>query len=756
MKIETKFVLNNMQKNIKRTIFTTISIILCTVLIFTAILLISTIRIGIDENIEKYYADYHFIIKDLDIDEFNKIKDKEYIQKIYIQEGDNNPIEEMEKSYTSLSTYNSINVYIKYKNIKNVCKYSNEIIRVLNVGDSAISKCYFNKKLLTMYGLIDAEIVLGINSVVCMVRLNYLYIMDMIVIITLLTCSILFIVVLYNAFIITISERKREYAILNSIGGTEGQILKMIFLECIIMGVVSIIIGGLISIIATSVVIKRLNNILVNTGFNFRLIFDNKYILLAIFIIIINIFLSSIIPSIKASTTSVIQGIRNNKQIKYKRRNTILEKILPIEGKIAIKNIKRNINKYRVITTLLIVCITAYITVSTYINYEKETSELMIEYDVDAILSYDSKYNMDYESMLNDYDVNYDDKIRYTENNIMGLYALIEPEEVLITDSDQDIHKYKDNKTHLQIEVIGLDDKIYNNYIDKLNANYGDFIIYNNVTQIKSGGEKFVYTFNKVFKTGDSLSLSIIGMNYNDEKKEYEIIDNENLQGKYILTDELIEWYKEIKTDLRYGSPAVFVNMDVYNKIKEKVNNYGNSTITKTWLFDEMETIKIKCNNIIEFSNYIEDVSRKQNIEIYPKYYGLENHQKIIYINIVELILNVIIVAIMSIGIISTSNIINASLCEREQDFKILYRLGATKRNINKILIYELFYMFIKAIIISIVLSVPILYVIIKKMKNIIILNKLLIPYGNISTFFMIILIIYFIIELCSTRVIKE
>ena len=110
----------------------------------------------------------------------------------------------------------------------------------------------------------------------------------------------------------------------------------------------------------------------------------------------------------------------------------------------------------------------------------------------------------------------------------------------------------------------------------------------------------------------------------------------------------------------------------------------------------------------------------------------------------------------MSIGIISTSNIINASLCEREQDFKILYRLGATKRNINKILIYELFYMFIKAIIISIVLSVPILYVIIKKMKNIIILNKLLIPYGNISTFFMIILIIYFIIELCSTRVIKE
>ena len=50
--------------------------------------------------------------------------------------------------------------------------------------------------------------------------------------------SILFIIILYNAFLITINERKKEYAVLNSIGGTEGQILKMILFEGIIMGAI--------------------------------------------------------------------------------------------------------------------------------------------------------------------------------------------------------------------------------------------------------------------------------------------------------------------------------------------------------------------------------------------------------------------------------------------------------------------------------------------------------------------------------------
>lgn len=761
MKIETKLALNNMKKNKKRSVFTTVSIMLCTVLIFTTLILISIIRNGISENIETEYNDYHFIIRNLDVNSFNKIKDKEYIDKIYIQEDGEKKLKEIEKPYTSLNIKNDINVYIKFNNIKKTPTYSTDIIQTLNSSDeigNIESKYEFNQKLLTIYGLIDVEITEENYSPICRARVNYSYVLDVIVIVILVAFSILFITILYNAFLITINERKKEYAILNSVGGTEGQILKIIFLEAIIMGIIGILIGGLISFLSANIILKLLNNILVDTGYFIELIFDIKYMVLGLLIIIINIYLAAVIPSVKASTTSVIQDIRNNKQIKYKRKNTILEKILPVEGKMAIKNIKRNRNKYRLIIILLVICMTSYIVVSTYINYEKATAGLVNEYDVDAKINLDSTLNnIDYKSILNDYEIIYGSKLEYMEYKMMGIFALVEPEEAII--KNDIATTYEDNKKSMKMVLVGLDDKTYSKYINKLNANYGDFIIYNNVTELK-GNEKLTYTYYPALKTGYNLKLSVINTyhDYENDLSRYEIIDNENLNGKFILTDELIEGYKEMSTI--YRAPTIFVNMNTYNKIEEKFNNYTpkDNNSTKKWIWSDTDAtlIKIKCKDIIKFANYIEDINTKQNIGIDVEYFSLENQEKNIYISIVQLLLKVIIIAIIAIGIISTINIMNASLCEREQDFNILHSLGATKGNINKILIYECIYMFIKATIISIILSIPILYGIIKYIENIIILNKLLIPFGSIFIFFVIILLISLAVTLYSTRIIKD
>ena len=85
MKIETKLALNSLKRNKKRTLYTTISLILCTALILTTILLISSIRNGVSENFDTEYNDYHIILKNLSPERFNKIKNKTYIDKIYIQ-----------------------------------------------------------------------------------------------------------------------------------------------------------------------------------------------------------------------------------------------------------------------------------------------------------------------------------------------------------------------------------------------------------------------------------------------------------------------------------------------------------------------------------------------------------------------------------------------------------------------------------------------------------------------------------------------
>lgn len=758
MKIETKLTIKNMKKNIKRTIYTTISIALCVFLIFTTLILISSIRKGINEGTNIKYNDYDFIIRGVSKDEFNQIKDKAYIDKIYIQESENDSLKELDET-SDFNNSDTLNVFIKYKNVKETYKYSSNIVQTLQYSLSeAEEKCEFNDKLLTVYGLMGATLDYTASSqLTYKSTINFSYVIDLMIVLILVVFSIFFIIILYNSFLVTINERKRDYAILNSIGGTEGQVLRMIFLEATIMGAFGIIIGGVLSVIGVKAILDMVNNILVPTSFNFSLVVDIKYVIVALIIILLNTYISAIIPSVKASSTSVIDSIRNNKQIKYKK-SFILGKILPIEGRMAITNLKRNKNKYRFITTLLAICMVSFISVSTYINYEKESADLVTDYDVDADIEFEEN-GIDYKEILDNYTISTGDKIEYfgyKKNNT--LFAIVEPSSAITL--DKDVYKYEGNKKLISFQLVGLDDNKYNEYINKIKANYGDCIIYNNIVETEPVGEDEVtYSYHSMFNTNE-IKLSIVNEKTEDvQSSNYEVIDDENLNGNFVLTDEVLDGFKEIKNQ---AICTLFVNMDTYNKIDANIQ----STISKNTDVETNEIgvihnnpvfVKVRCGNIIEFSNYIKDLAEKDDYKnITPRFYSLEYQEKMIYIDILQLFLRTVMITIVVIGIISAINIINASLFERREEFRILSRIGATNGNINKILIYECLYMFIKALVISVIISIPIIYAIIKHMEKVIIVKKLLIPFGNIGIFVVLLFIISLAITLYSSRFVKN
>lgn len=758
MKIETKLTIKNMKKNIKRTIYTTISIALCVFLIFTTLILISSIRKGINEGTNIKYNDYDFIIRGVSKDEFNQIKDKAYIDKIYIQESENDSLKELDET-SDFNNSDTLNVFIKYKNVKETYKYSSNIVQTLQYSLSeAEEKCEFNDKLLTVYGLMGATLDYTASSqLTYKSTINFSYVIDLMIVLILVVFSIFFIIILYNSFLVTINERKRDYAILNSIGGTEGQVLRMIFLEATIIGAFGIIIGGVLSVIGVKAILDMVNNILVPTSFNFSLVVDIKYVIVALIIILLNTYISAIIPSVKASSTSVIDSIRNNKKIKYKK-SFILGKILPIEGRMAITNLKRNKNKYRFITTLLAICMVSFISVSTYINYEKESADLVTDYDVDADIEFEEN-GIDYKEILDNYTISTGDKIEYfgyKKNNT--LFAIVEPSSAITL--DKDVYKYEGNKKLISFQLVGLDDNKYNEYINKIKANYGDCIIYNNIVETEPVGEDEVtYSYHSMFNTNE-IKLSIVNEKTEDvQSSNYEVIDDENLNGNFVLTDEVLDGFKEIKNQ---AICTLFVNMDTYNKIDANIQ----STISKNTDVETNEIgvihnnpvfVKVRCGNIIEFSNYIKDLAEKDDYKnITPRFYSLEYQEKMIYIDILQLILRTVMITIVVIGIISAINIINASLFERREEFRILSRIGATNGNINKILIYECLYMFIKALVISVIISIPIIYAIIKHMEKVIIVKKLLIPFGNIGIFVVLLFIISLAITLYSSRFVKN
>ena len=753
MNIEIKLAFNNLKKYGKRTLFTIISIILCSILLFTTMLMVSSIKSGIDENREANHNDYSFIIKDVNIEDINKIKQKPYVEKIYIQENETQNLRELTEK-DKLTNTNNINIYIQYTDIRKAEEYSTQILKEIGMSTITMAqKCSFNENLLMIYGLIDMGITQEGGSLVCKARLNYSYVLNIMLILIVVAFSILFIIVLYNSFLITIDERRKEYAILNSVGATEGQILKMLFTEIAIMGIIGIIIGGAISVLCANIILNLLNHIIMNTGYVFKLVLYIPYCIAAILIIIINLYISALLPSVKASTASVIQGIRNNNEIKYKKKKGILPKILPIEGKLAIKNIKRMKNKYRVITILLVVCMTSYITISTYINYEEKATELVRGYDVDAKLTITSM-NIDYKSILRNYEIQYNDKIEYIEYKEMGPHILVEPTEALIPSNQ--VTTYEDGKVGIDMRIIGLDNETYKKYVQEVNGKEGDWIIYNNTTTMFLNEKETKYIFSKPFKEGYPLKLNIVEQNfeYVDEDlnlyiAKYEKIDNESFNKKIILTDKLVEGFQDIQIE---QNPTIFVNKEEYNKIEEELKNYSG------WMTQvgNLTFVKIKCNNIVGFSNYIESLAQKLNDEFHVEYYSLNNQKKIMYIEIIHLILRIFILAILIIGMISTINIISASIYERKQDFTILHSLGATKANINKILIFECIYMLIKALMISIILSIPIIYAIIKYMQNMIVTEQLLIPFGEILVFLVLLFFIAIVITTYSSRTIKN
>ena len=774
MRIETKLAINNIKKNKKRTTYTIISLILCTTLILTTILLISSIRNGVSENSNNDYNDYHIMLKNLTVEKFNKIKNKQYIEKIYIQKNEEDSLEKVNSSYILES---NTTVYLKYKNINKICEYTDDILEELDLSQleslELFHTCKFNKELLTMYGFIDVHIEMEKDKLKCMIDVNYSHIINLMIVIVIIAFSALFIIVLYNAFLITISERKKEYSVLNSVGGTEGQILKMVFSEAILMGIIGILFGSMFSILFASNILNNINEILNKADYYFRLTIDLKHLILAIIIICINIYLSVLIPSLKASSTSVIQGIRNNKEIKNKKRKTILEKNLPVEGKIAIKNIRRDGNKYKLITFLLVICITTFVSVSTYIKYEKETADLVDEYDVDAELelsgeyeeSEDGKVRLDYKTILENYEKQYKKKIETIKyKSVWQAEFLVEPKDSIIT--NKFVFTYFDNSKSIEMNVIGLYEKTYNKYINKINAEYGDIIIYNRILNADPNynTNEQKYTYSKPFKSDSNLKLKLIcPINIKARIEDYEIIDGEIINGNCILTNEIIDEFKDLKTSVTAVWPTIFINMDTYDKLMEKAYVYKyrsinerNEEIYDFWTRNDDFSIRIKCDDIVEFKKYIDGLFEKYNLYIPVEYYSLENLEKTIYIEIIELISKIIITAIIIVGIVSTINTINASLIERKEDFNIMYRIGATKGNIKKILIYECIYMFVKALIISIILSIPIVYKIIKGMEKVLVLNKLLIPFGSIGIFIAMMFVISLAITIYSTRMIKE
>ncbi len=183
--------------------------------------------------------------------------------------------------------------------------------------------------------------------------------------------------VIYNAFAISVSERKKQFGLLASTGATPKQIRNAVFSEGAFLGLIGIPLGILSGIGGIGVTLSVVNRLMTGLFFEqdipLRLVISPLLIPLTVLFVGLIILISAYIPANRAAAIPPIEAIRQSADIKIKGKTVktswLTRFLFGIEGELALKNLKRNRRRYRTTVFSLFISIVLFVSFSTFINF---------------------------------------------------------------------------------------------------------------------------------------------------------------------------------------------------------------------------------------------------------------------------------------------------------------------------------------------------------------------------------------------------
>ncbi|MFF2154819.1 ABC transporter permease [Paenibacillus chitinolyticus] len=204
------------------------------------------------------------------------------------------------------------------------------------------------------------------------------------------------VVVIYNAFQISVVERMKQFGLLRSIGATRKQIRQIVMREAAVLAVISIPIGIVCSLLALAA-LQFIFFILLEEGASVSFFhIEWQIILISSIITLTTVLASSYYPAFFAGRISPLLAISSRLSIKKesikKQKNTKLRKPISFPLNLALKNVKRNKNRYTVTILSIIISSVLFITFSSlmniafaskYVNNESMKSDLTVNLQQD-------------------------------------------------------------------------------------------------------------------------------------------------------------------------------------------------------------------------------------------------------------------------------------------------------------------------------------------------------------------------------------
>lgn len=580
------------------------------------------------------------------------------------------------------------NFYVTLKNPKEYENVMNQIKNTIETENESEIEVEANVDLLRFEGVLS-ESTLGV-----------LYGIASVIIVIIVVSSVF---VIRNSFSISVSEKTKQYGMLASVGATKKQIKRSVLLEGLYIGIIAIPLGILLGIVAIIILLWIVNLLMgdMMEGTEFVYNVPGMAILISIAISGITIFLSCLIPAIKASRIPPIEAIRGTDDIKIKARKVktskLTKKLFGIGGVIASKNLKRNRKKYRTTVVSLVVSISIFIALSSFLTYGQ-----MITGSYYTDLNYNIAVNGGNEALyekiatwsgINSYSYSYQTSAEIDVNKYGTDFAKEELEnkkQIYEEDFPEDVGKYEYNTLGLTIVMVNND--YFKSYVKSLGMNEKD---YSNIAilgddmihYLGQGKSKVEHYFN--VKAGDSMEVTM-----DDEQKQIKISK---------ITTERPMGYESCYTEGGY----LFVSEDypVVTKDKSELNS-GN--------------LCIEAQKPSEIENKLTDLKKEseefENIMITNLDQYADQQRRIIVL--VSIFLYGFIAVITLIGVTNIFNTITTNMILRSKEFANLKSIGMTTKEFNKMIKLESIMYGAKSLLIGIPIGLFGSYEIFKSFTN--------------------------------------
>lgn len=593
----------------------------------------------------------------------------------------------------SLDKDAKVNVYVKFKNLNERIDTAAEI---LGIDKTTLNALETNNRAKTEKNLFENEtnkyVISGNIRLIQIESGDYI---DSTLEMVFAISAIIMVIVIFtsvfcikNSFEISITEKVKQYGMLSSLGATSKQIKKNVLYEAFRLGIIGIPLGVLFGTLVIFIVLKIVEKISGSSlsGMNFIFSTNLLVIILSIILSIITIYLSARKASKKASKISPIEAIRSNEDIKInpKKLKTpkFIKGIFGIGGDIAYKNLKRNKKKFRTAIVSIVMCITVFIAMNTFINdiYKAKTATTESKSYTILVDGDDFKFLQTMAKELNL------DRYSITRRNFVYNETL-EDHKSAEAKQSTDVNL----KGAPSVSVISLGNEEYERYIEKFGLKYEDVkdkgILYDSYTETIETEERTRHRVIRIYdyKEGDVITSKLnspeINVNVDfciEIAKVTDIeplgLDQSGTRATIIISDEMMDKIGDM-SPLSY---SLCIDTENDKVVEEKINdNYMNS------------------GHIRNVSNYADVIREEQATSLTT-----------------SIFLYGFVIATALIGITNIFNTITTSMELRQKEFAHLKAIGMTRKEFNKMISLESLFYILKSLIISIPLGLILSYII--------------------------------------------